>query len=291
MKARQWFMLLLITTLLSTGFVLSSSVASAAGKEPNVLEIVRGSSGTSGEQGNVTQTQLVRDIYHTVLALPKRSARQVCPMYLTAQYQLTFLHSGSSVLKVQAQQGGCPEVILSKGDIRVANARFWSLLAHTHEIGDLHTAGNAPDGLTPGDLQSAYGLPSATAGKGQTVAIVDAYNDPRAETDMGVYRAMFGLPACTTTNHCFKRMNQFGSIHYPRANQDWSGEIALDLDMASAICPNCHILLVEASSSSFNDLGTAVNTAVRLGANVISNSYGGQEDGQSAQSVAHYYNH
>lgn len=291
MKARHLLLLLLMTTTLTTGFILSSSFASAAGKEPNVLEIVRGSSGTGGEQGNVTQAQLVRDIYHTVLALPKRSARKVCPLYLTAQYQLTFLHSGSSVLKVQAQQGGCPEVIISKSDIRVANAGFWSLLAHTHEIGNVRVAGNAPDGLTPSDLQSAYGLPSATAGKGQTVAIVDAYNDPYAEANMRAYRSMFGLPACTSANHCFKRVNQFGSTHYPKADQDWSGEIALDLDMVSAICPNCHILLVEASSSSFNDLGTAVTTAVRLGANVISNSYGGQEDGQSAQSVAHYYNH
>jgi hypothetical protein len=99
MKARYLFMLLLIIATLTTGFILSFSVASAAGKEPNVLEIVRGSAGTGGEQGNVTQAQLVRDIYHTVLSLPKRSARKVCPMYLTAQYQLTFLHSGSFVLK------------------------------------------------------------------------------------------------------------------------------------------------------------------------------------------------
>ncbi len=289
MKARHLLLLLLMITTLTTGFVLSFSVASAAGKEPNVLEIVRGSSG--GEQGNVTQAQLVRDIYHTVLALPKRQTRKVCPMYLTAQYQLTFLHSGTSVLKVEAQQGGCPEVIIGRGDIRVANASFWALLAHTHEIGNLHTTGNSPDGLTPSDLQSAYRLPSATAGKGQTVAIVDAYDDPNAEADMRVYRSTFGLPACTKANHCFTKVNQNGSTHYPRADQGWSGEIALDLDMTSAICPNCHILLVEASSSSFNDLGTAVTTAVRLGAKVVSNSYGGQEDGQSAQSIASYYNH
>jgi subtilase family serine protease len=149
---------------------------------------------------------------------------------------------------------------------------------------------SAPSGLNPSDLQSAYNLPSSTAGSGQTVAIVDAYNDPNAESDLAVYRAKFGLSACTTANGCFKKVNQSGGTSYPSSDTGWSEEISLDLDMVSAICPNCHILLVEASSASFANLGKAVNEAVSLGANTISNSYGGSES-SSESSYASYYNH
>ncbi|WP_126603148.1 S53 family peptidase [Dictyobacter aurantiacus] len=152
------------------------------------------------------------------------------------------------------------------------------------------TPNASPSGLNPTDLQSAYKLPSSTAGSGQTVAIVDAYNDPNAESDLAVYRSQFGLPACTTANGCFRKVDQNGGTKYPRGNSGWAEEISLDLDMVSAICPNCHILLVEASSSSFTNLGTGVNTAVNLGANTISNSYGGNES-SSETSYASYYNH
>jgi subtilase family serine protease len=149
---------------------------------------------------------------------------------------------------------------------------------------------STPSGLTPANLQSAYKLPSSTAGSGQTIAIVDAYNDPNAASDLAVYRAQFGLAACTTANGCFKKVNQTGGTSYPRANVGWSEEISLDLDMVSAICPNCHILLVEASSTSFASLGTAVNEAATLGANAISNSYGGSES-SSESTYAADYNH
>ncbi|GHO62766.1 peptidase S8 [Ktedonobacter sp. SOSP1-52] len=149
---------------------------------------------------------------------------------------------------------------------------------------------SSPSGLNPADLQAAYNLPSATAGSGQTIAIVDAYNDPNAESDLAVYRSQFGLPACTTANGCFRKVDQNGGTNYPRGNSGWAEEIALDLDMVSAICPNCHILLVEASSNSFTNLGTAVNTAVSLGANAVSNSYGGSESSGESSSAS-YYNH
>src|SRR5690242_21228187 len=135
-----------------------------------------------------------------------------------------------------------------------------------------------PSGYGPSQLQSAYKLPSSTAGSGRTVAIVDAYNDPTAEADLGVYRAQFGLPACTTANGCFKKLNQKGhEKNYPPFNLGWAQESALDLDMASAMCPNCTIYLVEANTNSFKNLGTAVDEAATLGAHVISNSYGGGE--------------
>ncbi len=146
-------------------------------------------------------------------------------------------------------------------------------------------------GYAPSDLQSAYNLPSSTAGSGQTVAIVDAYDDPTAESDLAVYRSQFGLSACTTANGCFRKVDQNGGTSYPRRSGSWAEEISLDLDMVSAICPNCHILLVEASSASMKNLGTAVNTAVRLGANAVSNSYGGTESSADSTYDANYFNH
>ena len=147
----------------------------------------------------------------------------------------------------------------------------------------------APRGYGPADLVSAYGLPSATAGAGQTVAIVDAYDDPNAASDLATYRAQYGLPPCGSG--CFRKVNQSGGTVYPKANGGWAQEISLDLDMVSAVCPSCHILLVEASSSSLANLGTAVNTAATLGATEISNSYGGGESSADASYDAAYYNH
>ena len=130
-------------------------------------------------------------------------------------------------------------------------------------------------GYGPPNLQAAYNLPSTTNGSGQTVAIVDAYNDPEAASDLATYRSYFGLPPCTTASGCLRIVDQNGGSKLPKNNGGWSQEISLDLDMVSAICPNCHILLVEASSASLSDLGTAVDTAASLGATEISNSYGG----------------
>ncbi|MBV8302845.1 MAG: S53 family peptidase [Acidimicrobiia bacterium] len=148
----------------------------------------------------------------------------------------------------------------------------------------------APGAYGPADLQSAYNLPSATAGAGQTVAIVDAYDQPNVEADLAAYRSQYGLPACTTANGCFRKINEQGaSGPLPGANVGWGQEISLDVEMVSAICPNCHIVLVEANSAYFSDLGTGENTAARL-ANAISNSYGGSEArGETADDA--YYNH
>ena len=132
----------------------------------------------------------------------------------------------------------------------------------------------APSGYFPAELQSAYGLVSASASGGstQTVAVVDAYNDPNAEADLAVYRSRSKLPACTTANGCFAKVNQEGGSSYPAANTGWSEEISVDLDMVSAICSNCHILLVEAKTNALTDLGAAEDYAAAH-ANVISNSY------------------
>lgn len=144
----------------------------------------------------------------------------------------------------------------------------------------------APNGYGPSDLQSAYAV-AGLSGTG-TIAIVDAYDDPNAESDMNVYRAQYGLPSCTTANGCFRKVNQTGGTSYPRANGGWAQEISLDLDMASAICPTCKILLVEATSNSFANLSAAVDEAALLGANAISNSYGGSEYSSELTDQAHY---
>jgi subtilase family serine protease len=136
----------------------------------------------------------------------------------------------------------------------------------------------APSGYGPSALRSAYKV-TALGSSSTTVAIVDAYGYPNAERDLGVYRAQFGLPPCTSSNGCFRKVNQSGGAYYPYFNLGWSQETALDLQMASAMCPYCKILLVEASNSSFGNLATAVNEAARLGAHAISNSYGGDEWG------------
>jgi len=144
-----------------------------------------------------------------------------------------------------------------------------------------------PSGYGPADLLAAYNL-SASGGTGQTIAIVDAFDDANAESDLAVYRSQFGLAACTTANGCFRKVDQNGGASYPRGDRGWAEEISLDLDMASAICPNCHILLVEASSNSFANLATAVDQAAALGATVISNSYGGGEYSGEVSDQAHF---
>ncbi|WP_328997780.1 carboxypeptidase regulatory-like domain-containing protein [Kribbella sp. NBC_00709] len=149
-----------------------------------------------------------------------------------------------------------------------------------------------PGGYGPAALQSAYALPSATAGADRTVAIVDAYDDPTAEADLAIYRAQYGLPVCSTANGCFRKVDQRGGTDYPVADPGWAGEISLDLDMVSAVCPNCNILLVEGDDASFDSLGTGVDQAVAMGAQYVSNSYGDQNgEAEADLDLNHYYDH
>lgn len=145
-----------------------------------------------------------------------------------------------------------------------------------------------PQGFGSATLQVAYGI----TGKGSastTVAIVDAYGYPNAASDLAVYRSTMGLPACTTASGCLTIINQTGGSRPPKTNTGWDQEQALDLDMVSSMCPNCKILLVQATSTSYANLGQAVNEAAAKGALVISNSYGGGESGTT--SYEGDYNH
>ena len=131
--------------------------------------------------------------------------------------------------------------------------------------------GESPSGFYAADLESAYNLPSTTAGSGQVVAIVDAYDNPSVADDLAGYRSYMGLPKAN-----FAKYNQTGQQgSYPTGDTGWGVELALDVEMVSASCPLCSIILVEANSDSSSDLGAAENEAVALGATIVSNSYSG----------------
>jgi hypothetical protein len=147
------------------------------------------------------------------------------------------------------------------------------------EGGPLLEGGGVLGGLDPQDLSSAYKIPTS-GGADQTIALVDAFGYEGAESDLATYRERYGLGECTgpppTGNGCFRKVNEAGEeANYPPGrHRGWEAESALDLDMASAACPHCRILLVQASSETPRGLAEAVNTAARLGATEISNSYG-----------------
>jgi subtilase family serine protease len=160
--------------------------------------------------------------------------------------------------------------------------------------GTVAPAATTPTGYGPADLRSAYTLTTAATSKGtgQTVGIVDAFNDPNAAADLATYRSHYGLPACTTASGCFRKVSQTGSTTaLPATDAGWAQEESLDIDMASAICPNCKILLVEATSTTTANLGKSVNEAVALGATVVSNSYGGGESTADANTDSLYFHH
>ncbi len=155
----------------------------------------------------------------------------------------------------------------------------------------------------PDEFHGAYEIPCTPGGStqaicnspvsfgGQTIAIVDAYNAPNIESDLNTYSSYYGLPQCTKANGCLNIVNEFGNSSLPiTTNSGWALETSLDVEVAHMICQTCRILLVEANSSSFLDLGNAVNTAAKLGATEISNSYGAGEWSGEAQYDT-YYNH
>ncbi|HVV18978.1 MAG TPA: peptidase S8 [Pseudonocardiaceae bacterium] len=147
---------------------------------------------------------------------------------------------------------------------------------------------SGPTGYGAPDLQSAYKVGGLTSG-GRTVAIVDAFDDPTAEADLGVYRKQYALPACTTANGCFKKVNGNGQTSpLPTADAGWAEEESLDLDMVSSICPDCHILLVEAAGADSASLDAAEDSAAAAGAASISNSWGGSEDSTITSDDPHF---
>jgi PKD repeat protein len=152
------------------------------------------------------------------------------------------------------------------------------------------TPGSA-GGLTPALLASAYGY-DPVGGSGQTVAIVDAYDDPKIEADLAIFDSQYGLGECSKANGCFRKVNQEGSESTKalpaRDKIGWSQEISLDVDTVRAVCQECKILLVEADNEYFSNLAKGVDEAVALGATEVSNSYGGPEQEMGVEERAAY---
>ena len=165
--------------------------------------------------------------------------------------------------------------------------------AHVRSEGRKVKHFSTPSGFGPADLASAYKINTAL-NPGATIAIVDAYGYKNAESDLATYRSQYGLPACTVASGCLKIVNQAGKTSplppNPPSDDDWTVETALDLDLASAACPHCKILLVQANDDVSDGLYIANNTAATLGATVISNSWGGPESGQMT-AYESYFNH
>jgi hypothetical protein len=130
-------------------------------------------------------------------------------------------------------------------------------------------------GYTPAQIKVAYSITGLSeTGAGQTIAIVDAYNDPNITSDLGVFDSQFGLAAPPS----FKVVSQTGSSTLPATNGGWAQEISLDVEWAHAIAPQANILLVEAKSDSTSNLLAAVNYARSAsGVSVVSMSWGGSE--------------
>jgi subtilase family serine protease len=191
------------------------------------------------------------------------------------------LGAAGGVAQARPQRAVCP------GPAAVGAAR-----CHAHVVtdaGGTPRATFAPTGYGPAQFHGAYALPTIAAVP-QTIAIVDAYDDPTIASDLSYYSSYYGLPPCTTTNGCFQKLNQYGQPGpYPNKNSGWALEISLDVETAHQICQNCKIVLLEANSSSLADLEAAVNTAATLGATEISNSYGGSEFSSETTDTA--YNH
>ena len=141
-------------------------------------------------------------------------------------------------------------------------------------------------GYHPSDLQSAYGLtgPAAQAGSDQTVAIIVAFHNPDLESDLGVYRATFGLSPCTSASGCLTVLSKT-SVSHP----GWAPEEVLDAEMISAICPNCKIMVVESQDAKLKTLASSVTLAASSGATEISNSYSVPESRDLVQYAAQYH--
>jgi subtilase family serine protease len=149
-----------------------------------------------------------------------------------------------------------------------------------------------PQGWSPKAIESAYRLP-VSKNSHQTVAVSIAFDTPKLAQFLSTYRSHYGLPPCTAASGCFRKVNQRGKaspLPHSGVHSGWDLEATLDVSMISAACPHCKILVVEANDDQFTNLAASENTAARLGAQVISNSYGGRETG-FLQTLAHDYHH
>jgi hypothetical protein len=189
------------------------------------------------------------------------------------------LCSGLVAASAAASQAAMPQTKQAKHATAKDASAFPDVIVQrdqAHAGATFPATGAAPAAYGPSDLRSAYNLVSAAAsgGKGATVAIVGAFDDPSAASDLAAYRSTYKLPACTKASGCFKEVNENGQSNpLPTGNDNggamWAQADAIGVDMVSAVCPNCHILLVEASDVQASDMGAAVDSAVKLGARYV----------------------
>jgi subtilase family serine protease len=179
-----------------------------------------------------------------------------------------------------------------RGSQRVCGAPkpgYVSCLAHVRTLGTDTLITRTPQGLSPAHMKAAYGWSTdPTAGTGQTIAIVDAFDDRYAEANLAIFSQQFGLPSCTTLNGCFTKVGQTGGpTNHLHKNKGWAIEVALDVEWAHAIAPGAHILLVEATTNKGVDLYAAEDYA-KAHAQYVSNSWGGGEYAGEQQDDAHF---
>lgn len=192
------------------------------------------------------------------------------PIYLRAGVVFSILTSSLIGISVAAQAGAPLDPLAD------------------HPIHAQPFAATSPTGLSPEAIKAAYGFSTnPTAGTGQTIAIVAAYDSPNAEADLAVFNTALGLPECSTLNGCFTKVDQTGGTKYPRSDQGWALEISLDVQWAHAIAPGAKILLVEAKTAGFSNLMAAEDYA-SLHANYVSNSWGSSEFAGEAAYDSHF---
>jgi subtilase family serine protease len=161
---------------------------------------------------------------------------------------------------------------------------------HSAQNSSVAATSSYQNGLGARDLWSAYGLAApqyGTVANGRTIAVVTAYPAPNAESDLAAYRHAFGMPACTSSNGCFKVINQGTAAAVPA----WSMETDIDLAMASVGCPTCRLVLVEAASNEIAALATAEDAAAAQNPAAISNSFGVPESADSSALASHWAHH
>lgn len=200
--------------------------------------------------------------------------RKLCALAALVGGSLVLVGSAGAVNEHAAAAAVCP------------SPAFDAARCHALVVSDARgnpLASTSPTGLSPATIKGVYNFTaSPTAGAGKTIAIVDAYDDPSAESDLGVFSNQYGLPSCTTANGCFQKVDQNGGTRYPRTNTGWALEISLDVQWAHAVAPGAKILLVEASSNSLTNLFAAEDYA-KNHAQYVSNSWGASEfSGESA---------
>jgi subtilase family serine protease len=202
----------------------------------------------------------------------------------------TYYAIGKPVCRV-AKKGALVPVCLAEKRVLVKQGAKG---AHAIRLGSGATGSGTQGpagGMTPGDLASAYGL-TTTGGSGQTIALIDAYNDPNIDADLQAFDTQYGLSSCTEAGGCLRVVNQTGGTILPGNDPDtgWAVEESLDVEAAHSVCQGCKLVVVEASSQSLSDLATAANEAVKLGATEVSNSWGYPE-GDSTTAIQSDFNH